>query len=1637
MKIESHQRRFKAFSLFSEKTQTFSVKMAVVFLNSYLHSKIIEVLALILEYAQLASQTILLYPSLYSNASDNSDNYPFQRKLIYAAKLINPSYLLSYGEQKDSTESILLLIMCWTILKYCMIIYVSVATSKNQKSNPIMLKLFKLSLQLQSKVVYYFVTSFFFRCMIATKENGFTFLGIGKAGNTAVCIIIIFIELFLAGFPKYRFHYLLPTKSFLASKNNTVENITLFQKFLIQLLQLLLSQTAIASKWILIIVNLILTLARAFKYFIGLPFYKINALLLQAALVGIIASLHFVSLINLILISKGTIDEGVTFLFVAWIILALLSIKASQGLLMKIIFKVLTENNYSFPELLVYKVELIKQFLKRQKLPSKLGDYNDWSHLVVNSIQSNLNQVFFIESPEFQLSKKSDQHKLFLPHLETIVQKHPKSGFAKLYLAFFYGQKAKAYSKAISLIEEIRSETFSRIYLNACYLLSEMQKSIRSDYLGNKDQIDIYTYVQSQVQLDQLKETILKQIDSQSSVYEELLNNNSNLDKIFKDSQSAYSHKKQAVKRIKDLVDYMPEFYVRPLVLFAHYNLIINQSPYDYEKFYEMYNLRNQKYKKYFKSERLCEQNIYQDTCALFVVSGQKADSGKVISCNYNVKRVLGGDPQWYIGSKVHHRICTPSLRPMSENFYRSLSEPESLAIFNQTSKSFAYNKEGYVFETDFHLNIYPSLSLGYFVALFLRPAPDKKDFMLVRENGEIEGASRKICKRLGIFQADAKQKGFYISEFSPELAKVTEAVNIISDYDRDKIKYDVNITIKNQVKERNVVGQKPPNIFIEEAQRLFSLYTERGNEVVITPSSKHNDSTNKGGYRYFCKVANLVFDSVVVRLFMLEEIENDNESELDEIIEKISFVEETSEKEDLVKQQDSTASNHNEESSHDWNVNNQEKELGWIDFGILQARRLNSQTPLMKSEESVKIPTEIPFERKKKSKGLTRVIKREQNMNKLKLNLENKTQTEIDNQTKPQQDTTRNNLGRARIAESVKKSISSLKSGTNEVSKTLKTALESRQSSKNFKTVLLFFITLLVFFFAIIILLFTNLDNTIESLKLKKDVMLGGQKGGYYIFNIQPIIRTTHDLAVGVISTSDFEYFKNPLPSFVSLVNLYAQQLEQANQELITLVNDLDNDFKKNYYLPNVKMAFVDSYQEMTGFQAIDSIVQEVFKMAQDIKSHQTVDEDAFNLLLYNLVNDVILKNRVLVGKSLASVQDQADSVIEINTTSTAVICSCTFLLICLLLGITWLQFHRKRSNLTHLTKLSSHGLQAILDNSKLFKETLLQDGNFKAQELQTFEEKGKNRIFLNQKKNHRNKQNFIDSPVHSAIQNQFILYGFKSVLLCIILTVSLLTGTFFIRNSMNYTRKKLEQIHFINLIGNRVCRTIIATLELPAANGTTYIEGMKTSVAIHQYIAEMTTLRTQLMETFMDLEIVQDYQTSQLIFGNACEILGAAELTYCNVLNSKTTNSSLAQLLGAFETLLIERTDDYENSDKSAAALKANRMLNYDLLVAMKRVISDSCIFVAGLLDQDFEDKLDTLDGKRKFGLCFSIISLFVTAGVMWILVLRPIKDVDNNFKKTLQIFPAKMILSNFPLRIFLLENSNIDANFIKNMS
>jgi len=403
--------------------------------------------------------------------------------------------------------------------------------------------------------------------------------------------------------------------------------------------------------------------------------------------------------------------------------------------------------------------------------------------------------------------------------------------------------------------------------------------------------------------------------------------------------------------------------------------------------------------------------------------------------------------------------------------------------------------------------------------------------------------------------------------------------------------------------------------------------------------------------------------------------------------------------------------------------------------------------------------------------------------------------------------------------------------------------------------------------------------------------------------------------------------------------------------------------------------------------------------------------------------MNDVLVKNSLISQLTVESVQEEVASMKYINKRYYIVISAAITVLACFLCLIIWFQYKGERNNLIQLTRLNHSGIESILEQYHSFKSNMLKNDqiptNISVRE-----------VFTGARQTNKSYSN---SPNLTKLQKRFLLYGVKGAGLSLALLGALIISMVFTSGSIDYLNKKLTQMTFMNQLANRVSFLTTATIELPISKGAAKIWNLPILPASGYIITLLAGDRKELMINFLSEDLLENQEVTQLLFGDACKTMSLQP--YCGTLSDNAVNSSMSRLVGSFETLLLERFRNYQVIDKtSAAALKANRLYEFDLLISMKRGLTEASMKVSQFLNEAYENKLENLNERKITGICCGLGSLFGSFAVLWILVMSPMRESDNNLKKILQIFPAKVILSNFPLKMFLLKTSSIEINLKK---
>jgi len=436
---------YKSLSSFCQDRSSFKIKFALMSFYKIEYWIGAEIFILILEYLQLMSQVILSSSTNYDNPVLNSWAFDV---VVYFFKLVNPSYLLTYEKSDTVTSTVMAILLCFTLIKLGLFGYVLRGSLRNYKINTWLIYAWKWMFKLQTRVMYFILTSFWVNAIIEAKEGDFSLFGISQASLMFLSSFVLAVEFLMSFILENQFCYVLPTDSFLSSKNNELPLTTLFQKLIIQVFQMIFSSNPSACAWIASTIGLAFSGMREFQFIRKLPLYDFGALVLQRALLSIVASLYLTYFLYTILKETAYEAANINFLVFIWIIISLLSVKGGhENLRDKILSLICTSQKCNSAELLLHKVYATEQLKENEFKPNKKNLKYHWTHLVSNHQRIKILDIFGLSKTrsqdEFEMvtsqcSQEGVDKRVFLWFFEELAVNYPRDLMINLHTAFTY-----------------------------------------------------------------------------------------------------------------------------------------------------------------------------------------------------------------------------------------------------------------------------------------------------------------------------------------------------------------------------------------------------------------------------------------------------------------------------------------------------------------------------------------------------------------------------------------------------------------------------------------------------------------------------------------------------------------------------------------------------------------------------------------------------------------------------------------------------------------------------------------------------------------------------------------------------------------------------------------------------------------------------------------------------------------------------------------------------------------------------------------------------------------------------------------------------------------------------------------------
>jgi len=1606
----------KDLSSFCTHHSSFKLKLALsTFYNVY-YSKYTDMLIAIIEHLQLITLTLFLN---FPNTNYLEEQFLY-KAVIYFLKLANFSYLLDFDGSNPNTKIALLIIFISAILKYLLIIYVIAVEYWNKKRNKTLYYLWRWVFKLQARILGIFTTCFAVRTIINTSTNNFHIPELSNFVIIFICSIIVFIEYTLSLILSTQFYEVLPTKRFFASKSNITQIIFLVQKMIIQILCVSFHSSSFDNLWIVSTLGLLLSIGNIYHYYTKLPFYHFKALIFQAKLLSLVISFDLSCFLHAFLKEINFEGANIGLTIILWIVLSLLSMKLSDQILKSQYMNL--EKSFlkrGTPEFSIHKIIAFEEMQRDLKLPGQRNNQYYLSHLIYTShhISMNTDKLFranskltYRDSESEGSSENITQNYRF--YLEELLTKYPQNSFLKLHLANLYSRNRNYYIKAIQLVSDLGKNKYSNTYLSSLFILYKIEQAIIDQNNTSNSDLNLSKYMESQILIDEFKKEMLNQLYLKVKVCENITEDVTDLGEIMDYGELIVKSRNEIERKIKTLNAVVPNHFTKPLFLCAEYHLILNYSLENFEKYYTLYIRKQQKNDKYFNQLYLNEENLYQDGNAFVILSGEKSDHRKILYCTSALEKICGNEKSILIGNSIAN-IFAPNLT----NYYRELlamlidkEKFNSMTNIFEKLPIFLYNRNKYITEVDVNLQIHPFITNNLYYDMIIRPVPSAKEYMILKENGDVEITTKNIAKCLNL---NKTSRTINIRELSEELFRVSEAFNIVN----KNIMINGDNTAKDQLDSPGKSSvESLMFVNFNDAFELQQLFASEGKSVVLHPSIKepnpHDFKTN-----YSCKVKGVQMDSSFIKLVILEKSNKD--AARDAKKSTVIFKERPSQM-PLTLKVSPTEENDDEQN---YTIASEifqspEKEEGDVttrhqtaDYGLSSARNLLSPRGRKSNFfnfNAVQSPSPQKFEKKQTIGELY-----------LRSNLsdDNKEPKHFEVQSKENIDDI--------IEENVSQGLS--KYGKHKKQeKIFQRALATKYYPKAFTGWIVMFYSAILITFASQIILFEVSNNTMKKLIEKNGVLGNAQMRLYRMSMIYSnVISTNLQLLIGDPSG---------IPIAIGNIRTHLIPLINSNKKIISQIYSFDTDTKKKLFETDVRMngTQADSYNQIieyvTQFQAMDQIIsalQGVLSISPNVNNDK--GNNAVNFVLLNTVNDILVKNFQMTELFLDLMNNEKDffqTVINLCLIITPILLLGVALMMIVIIKI---QYNAEKKHLLTFIKLDEMQIAIIQKCLKVFEHNLKneKDTDYNVS-INLY-----NQIISKPKNEHINRKRRQHTRIikESKIIKRYQAYVVKVILFMAIL-IGLLIGNFVLsKNSADTIYRKQDQLQYSNELCNAVAVNYLTYAALFTFNNSINVTQNFAFEAFENQAIGIRNLQSQLVPMFMEKDQSYNPEIKSILLenGQCGRHTESSPKTMCGLLERRSQPTSLVSAMASFEKLVGEKRRAYLDCNKvTKIATILCSQGNPEIYLPTYVHICGQAQLLAGIIDHTLTESISDAEVNRILFLAFFSVSLLCVSLLIWFHILSKLREVDNNFKKVLLTFPSNLILSSFLLKMFLKKSS-----------
>ena len=1549
-------------------------RIALLSFPNNISAKGIDSMIMIIEYAQIMA--ILLRSADKFYTAHVTNKVEIYNILSVFVKFFSPGNLLPLSKNGlETVNRVLEFCLAFYGLRILLFAYIIWLAWRRKTGSELLVRSWQWIFHLQTKVLLNFIVSLYSNIYEAGSKDLFGLNSSQNYSYMAWCVIMILLEFALSFTLTTQFSNVLPSKRFSASKSNFLELNVLVQKFANNMLRRMCRWDYAVAIWTYGPMNILFSLARIYHFFHKLPVYNYRALKLQLYLLTLTLSLSVACFANVALDST---KSNMNFVIITWVILSIFCIPLAIAVLEKKLWALAFEegiNTKRNPETLVHKIIFIKHLLTQDKLPTNVSSKAKIQHLLCTALTPNYSD----------LKCKATRNNIFTHYLGDLMTQFPKNNFLKLYSAYRYVRKNKLYGLSIKTLAEINSN-YPTVVASKSILKHFIQTKTQFDYQHGDYLLNLYDYCKGVANLSKMKLKMAEQAKLQWALCHEITSGSPDLAKILRLGNKAHCLKQKIHKKFRKMSEQMPDYSIKPPLLYAYYNLFLGYSLEDHSKYKDLSSKRSQKYQKQFENYRLFQENLLQDDTFLVVVSGEKETAGRINYVSPNLVEMLGRN---LTGSQAS--VTTPPfLRANTAFLVKTLREQSALAIQNTMRFQFFYHLKGYMVPFNFYLNINPSIYGGLSFIIICRRHDQSKEFILLNEEGGIECFTKGIGETLGLFSED----GLYlldtktpISKVCPELDKVNQAFNLLAPQENKKI-------TPRQVAE----SHKPLNL--EEAKEISEIYSEagQGKNVTLTPITRGNKSSS---LTYHCTMRTLMVGTKIGKVVTLERVHQE------------AVIPENN---SVLKEEISDHLDKEEDFKED--VNSE-----WINFDRLKSEQQVITTT--RNENNFNIQNTMSSARNLMTPRIPLMVERGT--------------TEIIEKLLKEDDQTESNeiipvdVPQKKLSEKYKPHWIR-NSNQSKINKLYQQALDKLYFPFFYQIFTAALYTLFFIVFVMYLYMGINMHKGISDLQVSKQILRMAESRNFYLGTLDGSTRFLWTYATQPSEVTDF--FQGTIVSFpvVLMVNQNTvKTLDTASNDLFKLTSSLDESQREILFEKDVRMFDSNSKEfiNLTSFQATDRVVEASMKSNAFAQTDLQSALPSLKFVLRNVLNDMLVKNTQISQAFSDNLQDKKNYFEGWITVCFSTSLSFITLIIFGFLYVLYLQAKSESNNLYALTRLKPDSMNSLKQDFLVFYNLAIEGDHSKTLNPFSCDEANK--------KTQKNlpvqaKQPHQQFPVSRGLWPTYYFYFLKVGLLILIPMILFLVNFVLFKKYLDQLSTKASQIHFIDEMSSRLGIVSGSFLEVISENDTTIIYNRQASVSLSYQISIISEMIGSVSDILGSGASDDDNDLIQsILYGDACSYLKDLSYSFslCKSLANYQEKASLINMLSNLESSMVQVFSKL-NSDRTLEALLNLQMEAYnEISLYVFLVIQLENSLIADVLNTDFEQTVSKSQILNITLNSVTLVLLFTESLVLHFLVINRLKQKETRFKQILGLFPANVVLPNFILKSYIMKTSNQTFN------